>query len=49
MEDRPRINFMWHLVLDYKWDLLKGLLTAVNVSIVALILSMVIEIGRAHV
>ena len=32
------INFMWHLVWDFKWDLFKGLLTAVNVSIAALIL-----------
>jgi His/Glu/Gln/Arg/opine family amino acid ABC transporter permease subunit len=39
MEDRPRLNFMWHLVWDFREELLRGLMTAVNVSITALILS----------
>lgn len=36
------INFMWHLIWDYKGDLFKGLLTAINVSICALIISLVL-------
>ena len=39
MEDRPRINFMWHLVWDFRSELLQGLVTAINVSISALVLS----------
>jgi His/Glu/Gln/Arg/opine family amino acid ABC transporter permease subunit len=39
MEDRPRINFMWHLVWDFRAELLKGLMTAINVSITALVFS----------
>jgi His/Glu/Gln/Arg/opine family amino acid ABC transporter permease subunit len=34
------VNFMWHLVWDFKGELFKGLLTAIGVSIVALVLSM---------
>jgi ABC-type amino acid transport system permease subunit len=36
------INFMWHLVWDYKAELFKGLLTAVGVSICALIISLAV-------
>jgi len=36
------INFMWHLVWDFKFDLLKGLITAISVSIFALLLSIFI-------
>jgi His/Glu/Gln/Arg/opine family amino acid ABC transporter permease subunit len=36
------INFMWHLVWDFKFDLLKGLITAISVSIFALLLSVFI-------
>lgn len=39
MEETPRVNFMWHLVWDYKDLLVKGLLTAINVSLTALVLS----------
>ncbi len=39
MEDTPRVNFMWHLVWDYRAELIRGLLTAFNVAITALILS----------
>jgi len=39
MEDRPRINFMWHLVWDFRSELIQGLVTAINVSISALVLS----------
>jgi His/Glu/Gln/Arg/opine family amino acid ABC transporter permease subunit len=33
---------MWHLVWDFKFDLLKGLITAISVSIFALLLSIFI-------
>jgi His/Glu/Gln/Arg/opine family amino acid ABC transporter permease subunit len=36
------INFMWHLVWDFKGELFRGLLTAIGVSLVALALSMVL-------
>jgi His/Glu/Gln/Arg/opine family amino acid ABC transporter permease subunit len=47
MEDTPRLNFMWHLVWDFRFELLRGLLTAVNVAISALILSLIIGLGLA--
>ena len=34
------VNFMWHLVWDFKGELFRGLLTAIGVSLVALVLSM---------
>ncbi|NDB08462.1 MAG: amino acid ABC transporter permease [Actinobacteria bacterium] len=40
MEDTPRLNFMWHLVWDFRAELLQGLLTAFEVAITALILSL---------
>ncbi len=42
MEDTPRLNFMWHLVWDFRAELLQGLLTAVNVSITALFTSVLV-------
>lgn len=42
MEEKPTLNFMWHLVWDYRVDLLKGLWTAVSVSITSLILSLIL-------
>lgn len=42
MEEKPTLNFMWHLVWDYRLDLLKGLWTAVSVSITSLILSLIL-------
>ena len=47
MEDTPRLNFMWHLVWDFRFELLRGLLTAVNVAISALLLSLLIGLGLA--
>jgi len=40
MEETPRLNFMWHLVWDFRAELLRGLLTAFEVAITALILSL---------
>lgn len=42
MEDTPRTNFMWHLVWDFRMELLKGLLTAVNVGATALVTSLIV-------
>jgi His/Glu/Gln/Arg/opine family amino acid ABC transporter permease subunit len=42
MDDRPQINFMWHLIWEYRDVLLNGLLTAFSVSITALALSLVV-------
>jgi His/Glu/Gln/Arg/opine family amino acid ABC transporter permease subunit len=42
MEDTPRTNFMWHLVWDFRAELLQGLLTAVNVAATALITSFLV-------
>ncbi|MFM7873382.1 MAG: ABC transporter permease subunit, partial [Actinomycetota bacterium] len=40
MEETPRLNFMWHLVWDFRAELFRGLLTAFEVAITALILSL---------
>lgn len=42
MEDTPRLNFMWHLVWDFRSQLLQGLFTAFNVAFSALFLSLVL-------
>jgi len=42
MEDRPKLNFMWHLVWENRDVLLQGLLTAISVSITALALSLIV-------
>ena len=42
MEDTPRLNFMWHLVWDFRAELFQGLLTAINVSITALFFSFIV-------
>jgi His/Glu/Gln/Arg/opine family amino acid ABC transporter permease subunit len=47
MEDTPRLNFMWHLVWDFRAELLQGLLTAFNVAFSALFLSLFIGLGIA--
>lgn len=48
MEDTPRLNFMWHLVWDYRVELLQGLLTAFNVAISALVFSFVLGLILAQ-
>lgn len=40
MNNELEVNFMWHLIWDYRGELLQGLWTAIAVSISALILSL---------
>ncbi|MEN9516144.1 MAG: hypothetical protein RLZZ159_10 [Actinomycetota bacterium] len=40
MDNELKVNFMWHLIWDYKGELIQGLWTAVAVSISALFLSL---------
>mgnify|MGYP006280492117 FL=1 len=47
MQNDLPVNFMWHLIWDYRAALLKGLVTAFGVSITGLLLSFVIGLAFA--
>lgn len=47
MQNSLPVNFSWHLIWDFRVALLKGLYTAFNVSITALILSFIVGLAFA--
>lgn len=47
MNNSLPVNFMWHLIWDYREALLKGLITAFGVSITGLLLSILIGLAFA--